>query len=594
MGFPCGSHCFMVWLYSVLELHLCVSEALLVYKITKIIPRFRKEKIMALFLNPNPNWKPRRGAVILCILDGVAYSQHPEGDAILQARMPNFRHLQQSCPATQLMAHGTAVGMPDDSDMGNSEVGHNAIGAGRIFDQGAKLVKNALADGSLYTGEVWHKAVQNVQQNNSSLHFISLISDGNVHSHWEHLKQMIHQAHKEGVAKVRIHGLTDGRDVDERSALNYFRPLEQLLTELNQGGNFDGRIASGGGRMVLTMDRYEADWDMVERGWQTHVLGQGRQFSSACEAIEILYKESDKTDQYLDPFVVAESGQPVGAMQDGDSVLLLNFRGDRAIEISRAFDEGAEFTAFERQRIPQVFYAGMMEYDGDLHIPKNYLISPPAIDRTMGEYLANMGLTQFAISETQKYGHVTFFFNGNRSGKFSDSKETYQEIPSDNISFNQKPEMKAEFITDSVIEAILSNKYSFIRLNYPNGDMVGHTGDLPATIKAMEKIDKELGRLITATEQTGGVLIIVADHGNADEMHEIDKKTKQINKNKTKTSHTLNPVPFIVYDPENQGEYQKQLKEGFGISSVAATCFNFLGYHAPKDYMPSLLTWQTE
>ncbi len=545
---------------------------------------------MALTLKQNPNWQKRRGPVVLCILDGVGYGLYPEGDAVQQARMPNFERLVQRGPATRLKAHGTAVGLPSEADMGNSEVGHNAIGSGRVFDQGAKLVQNALADGSLYQGESWQKAIQNVKDHNGTLHFIGLISEGNVHSHWQHLKMMLGRAHKEGVVRVRIHGLTDGRDVDERSALGYFRQLEEFLAELRKSGNFDGRIASGGGRMVLTMDRYEADWAMVERGWQTHVLGRGRQFASACEAIQTLYNETDKTDQYLDPFVVAENGQAIGAMRDGDSVLLFNFRGDRAIEISRAFDKGeADFPAFDRERVPKVFYAGMMEYDGDLHVPEYYLVSPPAIERPMGQYLADMGVTQYAISETQKYGHVTYFFNGNRSSKFSQSKETYEEIPSDNISFDQKPEMKVDFITDAVAKAILGAEHQFIRLNYPNGDMVGHTGNFAATVRALEKVDEGLGRLVAAVKEAGGVLLVIADHGNADEMYQIDKKTKAPDKSRPKTSHSLNPVPFIIYDPENQGEYLPRLKEGLGISSAAATCLNFLGYLAPEDYTPSII-----
>ena len=230
-----------------------------------------------------------------------------------------------------------------------------------------------------------------------------------------------------------------------------------------------------------------------------------------------------------------------------------------------------------------------MEYDGDLHVPKNFLVSPPAIDRTMGEYLANMGIAQFATSETQKYGHVTYFFNGNRSGKFSEAQETYWEVPSDNISFDEKPEMKVDLITEAVVEAIESSRYQFVRLNYANGDMVGHTGNLKATIQALEKVDEGLGKLVEAVKKSGGVLLITADHGNADEMYEIDKKTKQINTGKVKTSHTLNPVPFIVYDPEYRGEYKPALKQGLGISSVTATCLNFLAFQAPEDYMPSII-----
>ena len=539
-------------------------------------------------LKPNPNWHSRRGPVVLCILDGVGCGKHPEGDAVAQARMPHFRRLQQTGPATELKAHGRAVGLPSDSDMGNSEVGHNAIGAGRVFDQGAKLVQNALSSGSLYSGPAWQKAIETLKAHNGALHFIGLLSDGNVHSHIAHLKQMIEQAQKDGVRRVRVHGLADGRDVPKRSALDYFGPLEDWLKELGSEGDFDACIASGGGRMVITMDRYGADWDMVERGWQTHVLGEGRQFASAREAIQAFYSKSEESDQYLEPFVVAKDGKPVGTIEDGDAVVLFNFRGDRSIELSRAFDE-ADFDEFERVRVPKVFYAGMMEYDGDLHIPQNYLVSPPAIDRTMGEYLAAMGVTQFAVSETQKYGHVTYFFNGNRSGKFSEETETYCEIPSDRISFDQKPEMKVDEITDSVIQAIESGKHQFIRLNYANGDMVGHTGNMQATIRAMEKIDEGLGRLAAAVEKSGGVLLISADHGNAEEMHEIDKKSQTPRTDKVKTSHSLNPVPFIVYDPENRGEYRAQLQSGLGLSSIAATCISFLGYVPPKDYTPAII-----
>ena len=542
-------------------------------------------------LKPNPNWQRRRGAIVLCILDGVGCAQHPEGDAVAQAKMPHFRRLQQTGPTTQLKAHGRAVGLPSDSDMGNSEVGHNAIGAGRVFDQGAKLVQNALSSGLMYTGPAWQSAVKKLQ--GSTLHFIGLLSDGNVHSHIEHLKQMIEQAKKEGVRRVRVHGLADGRDVPKRSALDYFCSLEDWLKQLGSEGDFDACIASGGGRMVITMDRYGADWDMVKRGWQTHVLGEGRRFPSAGEAIETFYNESEDSDQYLTPFVVAKDGKPTGTIEDGDAVVLFNFRGDRSIELSRAFDE-AEFDQFERVRVPKVFYAGMMEYDGDLHIPKNYLVSPPAIDRTMGEYLANTGVTQFAVSETQKYGHVTYFFNGNRSGKFSEDTETYCEIPSDKISFDQKPEMKVDEITDSVIEAIESGKHQFIRLNYANGDMVGHTGNMQATIRAMEKIDEGLGRLATAVENSGGVLLVSADHGNAEEMFEIDKKSQAINTDKVKTSHSINLVPFIVYDPENRGEYQPHLCSGLGISSIAATCIMFLGYLPPEDYTPSIIALRNQ
>lgn len=542
---------------------------------------------MGSLLQKNGTMRTRRGPVVLCILDGVGYSQYPEGDAVSQARMPHFDWLRAHCPNTALKAHGTAVGLPSDGDMGNSEVGHNAMGSGRVFAQGAKLVQNSIDDGSLYEGKVWRQCAERAKQPGQTLHLIGLLSDGNVHSHWHHLIEMVKRAKRDGVSRVRIHGLLDGRDVGEFSALEYFEPLTALLDEL-RSADFDACIASGGGRMVLTMDRYEADWSMVERGWKTHVLGEGRQFASAVEAIRTLREETGKSDQNLDPFVVARDGEPVGRILDGDAVILFNFRGDRALEISRAFDD-EEFTAFDLGRRPDVLYAGMMEYEGDLHIPKHYLVQPPEFRDTVGEYLARAEVGQFAVSETQKFGHVTYFFNGNRSGKFSEEWEEYREIPSDQCPFDEKPAMQAGPITDATVEAIRSGRYQFIRLNYPNGDMVGHTGNFDATVEAMEVLDQCLGTLMEAVKEAGGVLLVTADHGNADEMYQIDKKTKQICRDQAKTSHTLNPVPFIVYDPTETVEYEPELRPGLGISSIAATCLEFLGFEPPSDYDPSLL-----
>jgi 2,3-bisphosphoglycerate-independent phosphoglycerate mutase len=478
--------------------------------------------------------------------------------------------------------------------MGNSEVGHNAMGCGRVFNQGAALVAASIGTGAMFRGQAWKEIVADLTGEPGSpgtLHFIGLFSDGNVHSHMDHLKAMILEAKKEGVKRVRIHTLFDGRDVGETSALEYVDPFEAFLKEQNSGG-FDGRIASGGGRMWITMDRYGADWKMVERGWKVHVRGEGRQFGSAREAVETYRKELPGIiDQDLKEFVIAEGGKPVGTIEDGDSVVYFNFRGDRALEITAAFEEDL-FDKFDRGRRPRVLYAGMMEYDGDTHVPKRYLVSPPAIDRTMGEYLAATGVRTLAISETQKYGHVTYFFNGNRTGKFNDTLEDYVEIKSDVVPFEQRPWMKCAEITDRVLEAIPSGKYDFIRLNFPNGDMVGHTGVYQAVVCSMEGMDLQLGRISKAVEDAGGVMVITADHGNSDDMYEHDKKTGAVIRRadgspKAKTSHSLNPVPCIVYDPACQGEYPSgagDLNEGLGISSIAATCIELLGYLPPEDY----------
>ena len=534
----------------------------------------------------------RRGPVMLVIMDGVGFGKYKDGDAVAASMTKNLDALYASCPWTKLKAHGTAVGLPSDADMGNSEVGHNAMGCGRVFAQGAKLVSNAISSGDMFRGAAWQKLIANVKEKGSTLHFIGLLSDGNVHSHIDHLKAMVAEAKKEGVKRVRVHALLDGRDVGEMSALDYFDPFAEYLAELSSDGTFDACIASGGGRMVITMDRYNADWDMVRKGWETHVLGEGRMFPSAHEAIETLRKESGAIDQDLPPFVIADGGKPVGTIEDGDSVILFNFRGDRAIELSRAFDE-PDFKEFDRKRWPHVEYAGMMEYDGDLHIPHQYLVSPPAIDRVMAEYLCASGVRQFSISETQKFGHVTYFFNGNRSGKFDENLEEYVEIPSDKVPFEQRPWMKCAEITDRVIAEIESGKWDFIKLNFPNGDMVGHTGVFEAVVCSMEGMDLQIGRLREAIEKAGGIMVITADHGNADDMFEHDKKgnvkTKENGEPKAKTSHSLNPVPCIIYDPEYKGEYSKTLEEGLGISSIAATCMALLGYVPPEDYDRSIV-----
>ena len=544
-------------------------------------------------LEKNKNWKGRRGPVVLVIMDGVGYGKYADGDAVKASRMANLDWLTANSPHTQLKAHGTAVGLPSDADMGNSEVGHNAMGCGRVFAQGAKLVSGAIASGSMFEGATWKKLIAAVKANNGALHFIGLLSDGNVHSHQDHLKAMIAQAYKEGVQKLRVHALLDGRDVDPTSALDYITPMEEYLASF---ARVDYCIASGGGRMYITMDRYNANWDMVERGWKAHVLGRGREFASATEAIKAYRTENPGLlDQDMHEFVITRDGRPVGTIEDGDSVIYFNFRGDRALEMTRAFEtpEGGELP-FDRVRVPKVEYAGMMEYDGDLHIPHQYLVSPPSIDRTMGEYLTATGVHLMAISETQKYGHVTYFFNGNKLGKFDEKLEDYIEIKSDVVPFEQRPWMKCAEIADAVIEAIKSGRYQHIRLNFPNGDMVGHTGVFNAVVCSMEAMDLQIGRIKQAVEETGGILCITADHGNSDDMYEHakDGSVKQNNDGspKAKTSHSLNPVPAIIYDPEYKGEYdQSALNSGLGISSWPATIMQLMGFVPPADYDRSLI-----
>ncbi len=536
-----------------------------------------------------------QGPVLTIVMDGVGLAPDTLSNAVTGAYTPNLDALLKNYPTVSLKAHGTAVGLPSDDDMGNSEVGHNALGAGQVFAQGAKLVSNSIESGKMFASSTWQELIANVKTNNATLHFLGLFSDGNVHSHIDHLKAMLTEAKKEGVSRVRVHILLDGRDVGETSALEYINPFEAFLSDL-RSADYDVKIASGGGRMTITMDRYEANWAMVEAGWKTHVLGEGRQFASAAEAVQTYRDELKVIDQDLPAFVIAENGKPVGTVEDGDSVIFFNFRGDRSIEISKTFDapEGA-FDKFDRVRVPKVVYAGMLEYDGDLHIPSKYLVSPPEITNTMSEYMANTGIPVLAISETQKYGHVTYFWNGNKSGKFSEELETYIEIPSDVVPFEQRPWMKCAEITDKLIECLQSGKYKYLRVNFPNGDMVGHTGSLAATRCSMEALDLQLGRILPVVDALGGVALITADHGNADEMYEMDKKTgmPKTDKNgnyKSKTSHTLNPVPCIIYDnTDAKNHYSVKTEGSYGLSNVAATTVNLLGYKAPEMWDGSII-----
>ncbi|MBQ3895001.1 MAG: 2,3-bisphosphoglycerate-independent phosphoglycerate mutase [Clostridia bacterium] len=487
-----------------------------------------------------------KGPIVTVVMDGVGYSENSEGNAVLAANTPVLNRLFKNYPYLLLKAHGTAVGLPSDDDMGNSEVGHNAIGAGKVYSQGAKLVNESIESGEIYKASGWREIVGNVLANNSTLHFLGLFSDGNVHSHINHLKAMVEQAKKEGIRRVRIHILLDGRDVGETSALDYVLPFEEFLSGL-RSKNFDVKIASGGGRMAVTMDRYEANWNMVAIGWRTHVEGKGRQFASAEEAIRTYREELKVIDQDLPAFVIAENGKPVGTIDDGD-----------------------------------------------LHIPKRFLVNPPSIKNTMGEYFAKTGKKQLAIAETQKFGHVTYFWNGNRNGKFSEELEKYIEVPSDVVPFEQRPWMKAAEVTDRLIEELRSGSYDYVRVNFANGDMVGHTGVFQAAEIAVETVDLCLGRLLPVIDELGGMAIITADHGNADEMYEIKKGKISRNADgnpKAKTSHTLNPVPCFFYDnTENASTYkvrEYRNEDGslkFGLSDIAATVTFLMGVDTPDGW----------
>lgn len=547
---------------------------------------------MALELHRHPSFPGRPGPLLLVIADGVGIAPEGPSNAVTEADAPTLDALVASPLSTRLLAHGAAVGLPSDDDMGNSEVGHNALGAGRIFAQGAKLVNRALAEGTLFANPVWRTAIEHGRAH--TMHFIGLHSDGNVHASNDQLYQLLERAAEEGVRRARVHILLDGRDVPARSALDYIAQTEQVLRKIVEHGRAAGhdtdfRIASGGGRMTITMDRYGADWAMVQRGYECHTHGVGRPFRSAAEAVETMYAETDLGDQYLPAFVVVDdAGVPVGTMADGDAVVLYNFRGDRAIEISQAYED-PDFARFDRDAVaphPDVFFCGMLQYDGDALVPKHYLVDPPVIERTISEYLCAEGVRTFAISETQKYGHVTYFWNGNRSGYIDETLETYVEIPSDNVPFDTTPAMKVREITTRTIELLRSGQYRFGRLNFPSGDMVGHTGHLHATIEAMEVIDECLAELLAVIDELGGILVFTADHGNADVMF-----TETDGVRAPKTSHTLNPVPFVIHDSAYAGEYHLVPPPDAGLSNVASTLLDLLGFEPPADYRPSLISF---
>ncbi|KAG6548579.1 hypothetical protein Mapa_010068 [Marchantia paleacea] len=569
-------------------------------------------------LKPHPVIK-RGTPFLLCVLDGWGENREDDYNAIFKASIPTIKGLKNGAPGRwrTIKAHGMAVGLPSDQDMGNSEVGHNAMGAGKVIEQGAGLVDTALRSGKLYKDKGFAYIKQAWFNAPGTQHFIGLISDGGVHSRYDQLSALMKGCFEHGCKKIRVHGLTDGRDCAEGSSIKFFTEMEKDLEALRKKG-CDARVASGGGRMYVTMDRYEAavhyvrhyqvrssiaacriaDWKIVERGWHAHVLGEApHQFQSAVEAITTIKKNDPETnDQYMPPFVVVDkSGAPVGPIVDGDAVVIFNFRADRVAQLSKAF-EYEDFKKFDRKRYPKVKFAGMMQYDGDLKLPKNYLVSPPLIERTSGVYLVKNGIRTFACSETQKFGHVTFFWNGNRSGKLDEQLETYREIVSDTCPFNEKPKMKADQISKAAKEAILSGKYDFIRVNLANGDMVGHTGDFGSVLIACEAVDKGVKVMLDAIKQVGGIYMVTADHGNADDMAQRNKEGEAIKDEEGNaiplTSHTLAPVPCAIGGPGLPAniKFRTDLPNA-GLANITATFMNLLGFEAPADYEPTLLKW---
>jgi 2,3-bisphosphoglycerate-independent phosphoglycerate mutase len=512
-------------------------------------------------------------------MDGVGVSPKTEGNAVAQAHAETLKMLMEKYPTRVIGASGHYVGIPE-GDPGNSEVGHNALGVGQIISQGPELVKEAVESGKVFEGEVWKSAIKNVLDSGSTLQFIGLCSDASTHGNIEHLFAMMKKEKKEGVQKIRVHMAMDGRDVAPESAERYTKMFYDFVESL---GDPDYKIASGGGRMVIWMDRYENDWGMIERGWNAAVHAEAPyQFENATDAVlSIREKEKTENDQYLAPFVIVENGQPVGKIESGDSVIWYNFRADRAIEGTKAFLLD-DFPYFNRGERPEVYFAGMSEYDADNHLPANVLVQPVSITNTLADLLDANHMHQYAISETVKYGHITYYFDGNK--KLSGDLHTYVEIQSDEdtSSYVNEPWMKSAEITNNLVTAIKSGKYQFVRVNYPNGDMIGHFGQMEPGIQAVEALDTALKQVLAAVDEVGGVAIITADHGNVEEL--VYEETGL-----PKTSHTTSPVPFVIYDnTENAKRYD--MKEGdFGLANTAATIAMLLGLPPSEKWEQSMI-----
>ncbi len=528
---------------------------------------------------------------LLIIMDGWGMGTGHGEDAIAQAHTPVFDHLWNTQPHTQLMTHGSYVGLPTDKDMGGSEVGHLTMGAGQILDQGPTRINHAIQDGSFYTSEVLQQVVEHVQQG-ATLHLLGLLSDGNIHSHIDHIIAIIRYAFQQGLMRVRMHALLDGRDVGIQSALDYVNQLEEVFAEFRAQGA-DYAFASAGGREYMTMDR-DRDWKKVQLGWDAMVHGQAaHQYASMSEAIAHFRAQTPNLiDQDVPGFVlVDEQGAPVGAVQDGDAVIMVNFRGDRAIEITEAF-ELDDFDGFDRGVRPEVLFAGMMVYDEDRNLPALQLMGPTKVANPFGKRILEMGIRQFRLTETQKYPHVTFFFNGGYRQPLDASMEDYILIPSDQgVSFSDAPEMKAAEIADKAIALIESGQYGFGLINFANADMVGHCGKIEPAKAAVEAVDRAVGRIVEALRKAGGNALITADHGNAEEMQVFKQ-----GKTEACTKHSVNPVPCILFDSHDDASYHlRQPKAGDdiyttpGLSHLAATLFNMMGYDAPEDINSSLL-----
>jgi 2,3-bisphosphoglycerate-independent phosphoglycerate mutase len=496
--------------------------------------------------------------VMLMILDGFGITDKVDGNAVMAASKPNYDKYIKKYPYTELNASGMDVGLPK-GQMGNSEVGHLNIGAGRIIYQELSRITKQIEDGDFYNNEALNYAVDRALQNNSSLHLLGLLSDGGVHSHIEHVKALFKLAKKKGLSKVYLHAFMDGRDTPPTSGKEFLSEMEEYLKEI---GN--GKIATISGR-YYAMDR-DNRWERIKLSYDAMVQGEGEYCSNALKAIEDSYNDN-KTDEFVLPIVITEEGKPIATIKNNDSVIFFNFRPDRAREMTRAINDN-DFKGFERERLTLNFVT-MTQYDKTLENIK-VAYSPQSYNNTLGEYLSSIGKKQLRMAETEKYAHVTFFFNG--GVETPNAGEDRVMIPSPKVAtYDLKPEMSAYELTDELLNRINQEEYDLIIVNYANPDMVGHTGVFDAAVKAVETVDECMGKVVEAVLEKGGSVFITADHGNAEQM--IDYST-----GKPMTAHTSDPVPFL-HVSNNTGK----LRSGGRLCDIAPTLLEEMGVDIPKE-----------
>ncbi len=531
--------------------------------------------------------------VLLIVMDGWGMGSGGPGDAVSQADTPVFDRLWKKYAHTQLLTHGPYVGLPSGNDMGGSEVGHLTMGAGRILEQGPTRINNAIADGSFFQSEALLQ-VMKVAQMDHTLHLIGLLSDGNIHSHLSHFRALVNHAFEQGIKRLRVHALLDGRDVGIQTAQKYVCELEDVFSYINNHNSFDYCFACGGGRERIIMDR-DHHWSKVAEGWDLIVHGKGEhRFPSMLAAIDFFRTaQAGLVDQDMPGFVIVDDeNRPVGSVADGDAVVMVNFRGDRAIEITEAF-EVDDFDGFDRGKRPSITYAGMMVYDEDRNLPALQMMGPTRVENPFGKRIVELGIKQFRLTETQKYAHVTFFFNGGYRQPLDAAMEDYILIPSDKgITFSEAPQMKAPDIAARAVELIESGEYGFGLINFANADMVGHCGEMESAITAVEAVDAAVGQIVKALEKAGGCALIIADHGNAEEM----TVTAGDGGLEPSTKLSINPVPCILFDPAYDGSYRLRqaadtddVQTTPGLSHLAATLFEVMGEAVPEDINPSLI-----